>query len=127
MRRKKVSGIEHAVADEFKSVAVKCISAGFRNSIHGSRRVISILRRQRAGLHLELLQGVGEGQRQVQIVAGIVMVSTIQKVGHRVSDSAGDGNDNCRVVAHGVQTCGPTGAWSGHPGQENQFRGLPSV
>ena len=58
LRREEVSGVEHAVADEFENVAVKLISSRLGHRVNGGRRVITVLSLDGAGFELELLEGV---------------------------------------------------------------------
>ena len=60
--RKEVAGVQISVPQEFEQIAVIFVGAGFGDGIDRRGRVEPILRRRRAGLHLEFLQSVRERQ-----------------------------------------------------------------
>jgi hypothetical protein len=68
------------VAQEPESATVQHVRPGLRHRIDGRSRMVTVLRRQRARLHLELLHRVGEGQRQVQVVVRVVVVAAVEHV-----------------------------------------------
>ena len=59
-----VFGVENSVPDEFEQVAMKLVGSGSRHDVHRSRRVEAVLGRYGAGFDLELLNRIGEWQRQ---------------------------------------------------------------
>ena len=95
-----VSGVQAAVAKEFKHIAVYFISARLRHCIHHARRVLPVLRRPRAAFHLELLQCIRERHRQSHVVVWIVMRCSVQQVHQAVARTTGHRNRGGRIISN---------------------------
>src|ERR1700743_2821845 len=133
-RREEIPCVEIPVSDKFKSIAVKFIGAGPGNYVYRARGVLSILGGQSAGFDLELLYGVREGQRQVQIVKGIVVRSSVHQISQTVESSPSRADKGfVGIVFGGNEIAGRrAGAVSGLNGlgvsrDGNQLRDLASV
>ena len=79
-RRKCVPRIQISVAEEFKGSAVEIVGARFRHHFDRARRVLPVLGRHGTGLHLELLQRVGERQRHCAVDVRLIVRSAIQHI-----------------------------------------------
>ena len=77
---------------------MKIVCARLGHRVDCARGVLSILGRQRAGFHLEFLQRVGEGQRQIQVVEWIVMRAPVQQIGQAIVQPARHGNGLRRII-----------------------------
>ena len=71
---------------------MELVASGFGDDVHGSRRMVAVLGGKGIGLHLELLHGIGEGQRQILVAERIVMRPAIQEIRHRAHASAANGD-----------------------------------
>ena len=76
----RVSRIQNFVSHEFKHVAVQIIGAGFRHCVHRACGVLAVLRRYRAGFHLELLKCIGKRKRQIEIAVRIIVCPAVEQV-----------------------------------------------
>src|SRR5439155_26668330 len=98
-----IAGIERSIAYEFKEVAVKIVGARLCYRVDCARRVLSILRRYRAGLDFELLQCIRKRQRQTHAIERILMCASVQQECQPVVHPARDGTGIRRVI--------PVGHW----------------
>ena len=69
-----------------------------RDRIHHARGVLAVLCRPRAGLDLELLQGIRKRHRQTHVVVRIVVGCSVEQVYQAVTRSTGHGNRGCRII-----------------------------
>src|SRR5205823_1481533 len=93
-----IASIERSVANEFKKVSMKLVRARLGDCIYHGRGMISILRRQRAGLDLELLQRVRKWKGQVQIVEWIVVRRSIEQVSQTRRQASCNSNNDRGIV-----------------------------
>src|SRR5205814_2250937 len=81
-----------AIAEEFEGVAVERVGAGFDDGADGGRRVRALVRGQRIGFDLELLQCIRKWKGQVHGIERVVIKSAIERVIHAGKQTAADGN-----------------------------------
>ena len=67
-RGKIVPCVEHRVAQEIESIAVKVVCAGLSDHVDHRARILAVLRVVIAGLYAELLQRVRERERRLTLV-----------------------------------------------------------
>ena len=91
------------VAQELEQIPGKAVGARLCHGVDRPRRVHPVLGGQPAGGHLELLQRIGEGEREVRVVIRIVVHGPVEGVRHAGPQPAGDG-DGHRLVAVPVAT-----------------------
>ena len=77
------------MAEELEEIAAERVRARLGHRVDRRARMHAVLRRQRAGFRLEFLQRVGERQRQVQVVARVVVHRAIEHVAHAERQPAG--------------------------------------
>jgi hypothetical protein len=118
-----VARVENAVPHKPETIAVHLIAAGFGHGVNGGCSMMSVAGGHCARLDLELLHGVREWQRQIQIVMQIVVIGAVQQIGRATARPARNRDGLRRVVAVPVET----GRDHGGPGQENQVRGVAAV
>src|SRR5256885_15328667 len=116
--------VQRTVTDEFEEVSMKFVGARLRYRIYRSRRVLSVLSGQCAGLDLELLQRVGERQGKIQIVERIVVGAAIKKIEQPVGQAAAHGD---RVRGIVPSRGGLRQAADRSTREQNQLGDLPSV
>src|SRR5262249_36054762 len=80
----RISSIENSVTKKLEDVSMEFVCSRFRDAVDRGRRMVAVLRRKRTRLHFEFLQSVGERERQVQIVVGIVVRCAVEEVRHAV-------------------------------------------
>ncbi len=85
----RVRGVELVVAEELEQVGVKEVRARLGRDVDRRAGVEAVLRVLRAGLDAELLQRVGERQRQVEVVVGVVVQRAVEHVGDAERLAAG--------------------------------------
>src|SRR6185312_8372217 len=71
--------IKDAVAIKIEYVAVDLVCPGLRNNVDHTARVQTIAGGQSTGFHAELLQRIGEGERQVHIRKTVVVVASVEE------------------------------------------------
>ena len=125
LRREEVARVETVVAEELEGVAVHFVRSRLGHQVHRRCGVMPVPRRQRARLHLELLQRVGKRRRQVQVVERIVVRAAVHDVGDAVRLAAGDRDRDRRKILVGVEIACRRGRREA--GEENQLGGLSSV
>ena len=64
---KEIAGVEIAVAQELKRIPVEAIGAGFGDYVDHSSGMVPILCRKVAGLNTELLNGIREGEGEINV------------------------------------------------------------
>ena len=87
-----VGRVEPVIADELEEVAVERVGARLGHRVDRGAGVHAVAGRRGARFELELLQRVGEGQRQVQVVVRVVVGGAVEHVGDAKALTAGDGN-----------------------------------
>ena len=125
LRREVVALDEVVVAVELERVAVNLVRSGLGHQVDRGGGVITVARRQRAGLDLELLQRIGERRRQVQAVERIVVRAAVHDVGDAVGLAAGHRDRHGRKILVGVEVAGRRGGREA--GEEDQLGRLPAV
>ena len=73
-RCEEVSRVENPIAYELEKVPVKFVGAGLGYDVDRAGTVLPVLRRQSAGLDLELLKRVGEGSGRPRLLIGSLCV-----------------------------------------------------
>jgi hypothetical protein len=89
-----LAGVEVAVAEELKEIAMEGVGAGFRDVVDGSAGVQSVLGRQGVGQNIEFLESVRERDGEVDVAEGVIVVAAVQQI----------------VVAVGLAACNREGA-----------------
>ena len=72
-------------------------------------RVHAVLRGEARRSDPELLQRVGEGQRQVGVVLRVIVHGAVEQVGHAEGQAAGDGHVDAAAEAAAVRAAGVDG------------------
>ena len=89
LRRERIGGVHAVVTEELEGVAAERVRAGLGHGVDRATRVRAILRRHRARLGAEFLHGIGERQRQVQVVVRVVVHRAVEDPGHAERQAAG--------------------------------------
>ncbi len=125
-QRRRIARIELIVADKLERVAMQAVATRLRHGVDRAARVLAILGGQRARFNLEFLQRIGEGERQVQVVEGIVMSAAIEYVGGSIGQTAADRGDCLVGVILGGDQIG-IGSDGRSAGEKNQIGGIAAV
>ena len=128
--REEVACIEDAIAHELKEVPVKVVGAGLGHDVNRAGTVLPVLRRQRAGLDLELLQRVWERKRQTQIIDRVVVRPAVHHVSQGTVGAAasyGDGSLVGIVLARVKLADVAERNRRGGSGEVNELSGLAAI
>ena len=121
-----VACIHVPIADKLEEIAVPLVGTRLSDDVDDTAGVEAIARGKAAGFNAELLQGVGERERQVDVGVSIDILAAIQQIVGLIALPAGDrhGGGRLIILAAGQVACrgGSRGA-----GNQNQLRGLPAV
>ena len=89
---KEITGVDVAVAQELEQVPVKSISAGLGDNVHYRAGMQPITSRKAVGLNAEFLKGIGEGEGEIDIREGVIIVSAVHQIIRRIRLSPRDRN-----------------------------------
>ncbi len=119
----RIRRVETAVAVELEQVAREPVGPGPGDRVDRRARVHPVLRGETGRGDPELLQRIGEGQRQVRVVLRIVVHGAVEQVGDAEGQSAGHGHIHGAPEAAAVRAARIHGRADHH----EQARHLPPL